>query len=460
MNADANPPPDLGPEWWTAPDLRPSLAVRDIGALFWWLNRRGWSQTMIGARTGQSQPEVSAIMHGRQVQAYSVVVGVADGLGIPRGYFGLSHCVECSGSAGGEPQGEDGEGDDPVRRREFVRAAAVVAAGGSVAGLDSLLPARVPSAAAVPARVGASEVTQVRAVTGQFRAMGYRYGYGAVLDAAHGYAGWARGMLRSRAGEEIRRDLQIALGELHALIGWMHHDSGNTLGVRQNCLQTLALARDADEPELVAGTLGGLAEAAVRRRQATDGLRLARTGQAAATDRVSPATTAWLRVCEAQAWAQIGDEHGVREALAWAEDDLSRADPATVPAWAADGRYLLSGGALAGYRIQVYGALSRHPEHRRYAETAAESGASAFAGSDADRAWIAVVINRVALAAALLRAGARDQGLATAHRAIDEVVALRSRRASDCLTDIADAAGDYPGHGDAEDLRAKLAAAG
>jgi len=460
VNADANPPPDLGPEWWTAPDLRPSLAVRDIGALFWWLNRRGWSQTMIGARTGQSQPEVSAIMHGRQVQAYSVVVGVADGLGIPRGYFGLSHCVECSGSAGGEPQGEDGEGDDPVRRREFISTAAIVAAGGSVAGLDSLLPARVTSAAAVPARVGASEVTQVRSFTAEFRAMRNRYGGGAVLDAAHGYAGWARGMLGSRAGEAVARDLRVALGELHSMIGWTHHDAGNSIGVRRNYLQTLTLARDADEPEQVADALGDLAEAAIWRRQPHDGLRLARTGLAVATERVSRATTAWLRICEARAWAQMGDEHGVREALARAEDDLSGADLAAVPAWASSGRYLLSSNALAGYRTRVYGELSRRPEHRRYAETAVEMGQAALAASGGNRAWTGVVIDRVGLAAALLRAGARDEGLATAHRAIDEAAALCSNRARDGLADVADAAGDYPGHGDAEDLRAKLAAAG
>ena len=462
MNADANPPPDLGPEWWTAPDLRPSLAVRDIGALFWWLNRRGWSQTMIGARTGQSQPEVSAIMHGRQVQAYSVVVGVADGLGIPRGYFGLSHCVECSGGAGGEPPGEDGEGegDDPVRRREFISTAAIVAAGGSVAGLDSLLPARVTSAAAVPARVGASEVTQVRSFTAEFRAMRNRYGGGAVLDAAHGYAGWARGMLGSRAGEAVARDLRVALGELHSMIGWTHHDAGNSIGVRRNYLQTLTLARDADEPEQVADALGDLAEAAIWRRQPHDGLRLARTGLAVATERVSRATTAWLRICEARAWAQMGDEHGVREALARAEDDLSGADLAAVPAWASSGRYLLSSNALAGYRTRVYGELSRRPEHRRYAETAVEMGQAALAASGGNRAWTGVVIDRVGLAAALLRAGARDEGLATAHRAIDEAAALCSNRARDGLADVADAAGDYPGHGDAEDLRAKLAAAG
>jgi transcriptional regulator with XRE-family HTH domain len=438
-------------------ELMPSLAVRDVGALFWWLHRRGWSQTQIGAMTGQSQPEVSAIMHGRQVQAYSVVVRVADGLGIPRGYFGMSDCVGCA--AGGTPlrgQGED-EGDDPVLRREFLTAAAVVAAGGKVADLDRWLPGRMPSAAGVPTRVGATEVAQVRAVTAELRDMGERYGPGAALDAVSAYAGWARGMLRSRTSDAVGRDLRIALGELHALIGWSHHGAGSTTGLRQHYLQVMDLARDADEPEQTADALGDLADAAIWRRHPHDGLRLARTGLAAAPGRVSPATTAWLHVCEANAWARLGDEHGVREALGRAADDLSRADPAAVPTWATSGRYFLHAGALAGYRIRIHSELSRYPEHSRYAETAAEQGQAALAAYDGNRSWHGVVLDRVALAAAQLRAGARDEGLATAHRAIDEVATLRSRRARDGLADIADAAGGYPDHRDAKDLRARLA---
>ena len=44
--------------------------------------------------TGQSQPEVSAIMHGRRVMAYDVLVRIADGLGIPRGLMGLAFVPE------------------------------------------------------------------------------------------------------------------------------------------------------------------------------------------------------------------------------------------------------------------------------------------------------------------------------------------------------------------------------
>jgi len=59
---------------------------------------------------------------------------------------------------------------------------------------------------------------------------------GGVLDAAQGYAAWARGMLGSRASRTVSRDLRIALGELHSMIGLAHHDAGLASGVRQNYL--------------------------------------------------------------------------------------------------------------------------------------------------------------------------------------------------------------------------------
>src|SRR5262245_49458633 len=41
--------------------------------------------------TGQSQSEISEILNGRRVNAYDVLVRIADGLGVPRGHLGLAH---------------------------------------------------------------------------------------------------------------------------------------------------------------------------------------------------------------------------------------------------------------------------------------------------------------------------------------------------------------------------------
>jgi hypothetical protein len=46
---------------------------------------------------GQSQPEVSAIIHGRRIMAYEVLSRIADGLDIPRGYLGLAYTDNATG---------------------------------------------------------------------------------------------------------------------------------------------------------------------------------------------------------------------------------------------------------------------------------------------------------------------------------------------------------------------------
>lgn len=95
MNVVPKPPPEPDPSWWDDPELRPDLARQDVAALYRFLQRRGWSQNQIGQATGQSQPEVSAILKGRRVTSYEVLVRVADGFAMPRGYLGLSGCVAC-----------------------------------------------------------------------------------------------------------------------------------------------------------------------------------------------------------------------------------------------------------------------------------------------------------------------------------------------------------------------------
>src|SRR5262249_51601754 len=81
----------VDPEEWDRPEMRTALAARDITRVYRLLQKLGFSQQKIAALAGQSQPEVSAIIHGRKVMAYDVLSRIADGLGIPRGYMGLAY---------------------------------------------------------------------------------------------------------------------------------------------------------------------------------------------------------------------------------------------------------------------------------------------------------------------------------------------------------------------------------
>lgn len=86
------PPP--APETWDEPVMRQVLAAQDVTQIYRLLQKLGFSQQHLAALTGQSQPEVSSIIHGRKVLTYDVLSRIAHGLMIPRGYMGLSWCPD------------------------------------------------------------------------------------------------------------------------------------------------------------------------------------------------------------------------------------------------------------------------------------------------------------------------------------------------------------------------------
>jgi transcriptional regulator with XRE-family HTH domain len=73
------------------PDVRRAVAERDIAALYRHAQDAGVTQRRIAQLTGQSQSEISEILAGRSVTSYPVLVRIAAGFGIPRGYMGLAY---------------------------------------------------------------------------------------------------------------------------------------------------------------------------------------------------------------------------------------------------------------------------------------------------------------------------------------------------------------------------------
>jgi hypothetical protein len=73
------------------------LATHDLTRVFRRLVRGGVSQRQIADLTGQRPASVAEIVDGRQVQAYGLLVRIADGLVIPRGHMGLAFDDETAG---------------------------------------------------------------------------------------------------------------------------------------------------------------------------------------------------------------------------------------------------------------------------------------------------------------------------------------------------------------------------
>ncbi|MBI1758904.1 MAG: helix-turn-helix transcriptional regulator [Actinobacteria bacterium] len=83
--------------------MRVALARQDVSTVYRLLQEEGYSQYAIGVLVGQSQPEVSGVVHGRRVRTYDVMVRIALGLGVPPGYMGLpcrTH-TDCQQPSGG-----------------------------------------------------------------------------------------------------------------------------------------------------------------------------------------------------------------------------------------------------------------------------------------------------------------------------------------------------------------------
>jgi predicted XRE-type DNA-binding protein len=80
----------IDPVVWTRRDMRLALAERDVATIYRILQRFGVSQRRIATLTEQSQGEVSEIVAGkRQVVSYDVLIRIADGLEVARGWMGL-----------------------------------------------------------------------------------------------------------------------------------------------------------------------------------------------------------------------------------------------------------------------------------------------------------------------------------------------------------------------------------
>jgi len=103
--------PTVGPrEVWATDEMRQACARRDVAEVYQRLNAAGVSQRRLAAATGQSQSEVSEIMRRRRVVGdVGVLQRIADGLGVPRGWWGLAHTLptddRCGRDAGAASDG-------------------------------------------------------------------------------------------------------------------------------------------------------------------------------------------------------------------------------------------------------------------------------------------------------------------------------------------------------------------
>ncbi|MGH3857319.1 MAG: helix-turn-helix domain-containing protein [Pseudonocardiaceae bacterium] len=206
----------IDPEFFDEDEVRAALAARDIGALYGLLRRIGVSQRRIAELTGQSQSEVSEILHGRQVLNIRLLERIADGFGMSRKRMGLSYCEDTPPAAK--------EVTEPTKRRVLIAAGMTTALRQATHPLVEPVHLALPAAEPLPPRLDLSHVHTVRLATDHLRAMARHQGGQGTLftDAAAHYTRW----MHVPATDAVKALLAAALAELHTEAGWSCYDSG------------------------------------------------------------------------------------------------------------------------------------------------------------------------------------------------------------------------------------------
>ena len=272
------------PPWYLHPDVRKALAARDIPAVYQMLYQGGVSQREIARRTGQSQSEVSEIIHGgRQVRDVTVLERIVDGLGVPRPFLRLlEHAPSDDGAYGGDatvtdlPEGVSAE----MLRRHALALSGIAAFGAQITGLGQLAKLTGPASVPLPSRIFEIHVVQIRNLT---RSLGEATrAYGADPQVSSTAAEQATRLLRVPGSESVKRALLVAMAELHIRAGFAGFDAGLYDRAMYHFTRGLELATDAGDAYLQTTALNGAGLATTKHGHPDDGLKMLQCGQVTA----------------------------------------------------------------------------------------------------------------------------------------------------------------------------------
>ncbi len=393
--------------------MRAALARRDIGAVYRMLIGAGVSQRQIACLTGQAQSEVSEILQGRQVIGYAVLARIAEGLGIARGLMGLA----CAGYSSPRPSGIE-VADESMKRRALLAVASDALFGRPVLGAALALPTQEQTPTPLPSRLAMVDVTALRELARRLEIVAKAYGGSAEMLTP--VASQAERLLAVPGSAAIKKDLVIAVAELHTVAGWAAFDARQDKTASYHFARAMEFGVEVDDGLVFskAAYLAGVATA--ERGHYNEGLKLLQLARIS-LDSVPPTLRtreliSWLAADSADVLARMDQVAAARSELAAARDSwrAPNADDQADMAWVTALVELMLGRLDTAERLVA--ASVRHWE------------------GTADRRQAA--LGGITSAVIHVRAG-EPRAHELAHRAIITVAELRSARARDRLASLA-----------------------
>ncbi|WP_405599074.1 transcriptional regulator [Streptomyces sp. NBC_01410] len=316
-----------------------------------------------------------------------------------------------------------------VGRRDFLSGSAVAASALVEPSRDWLITgADSQVARTAGARVGASDVEAVRAMTAALTELDHRFGSGHVRPVVvHYLNSVVSGLLSGSYRESVGRELFAAAARLTELAGYMAVDTGQPGLAQRYYIQALRLAQAAGDRGyggyVLAASMSHLAAQLGNPREIA---QLARAAQEGARGRVTPRAQAMFLAAEARGHALLGDARTCHEVAGKAVRALEQAEPSAGddPAWIAhfDRAY------LADELAHCYRDLGQPEAAARHASDALDG----LPESRARRRAIGLVL----LATAQVQQREVEEACHTGTRAAELLGTLRSSRGSEYLDDL------------------------
>jgi hypothetical protein len=313
---------------------------------------------------------------------------------------------------------------DDVKRKQFFETAALgvgaLALGEPVA---ALLEGSEPTP--IPARVGATEINQIRTVARVFQSWDRTYGGGLARDAVIGQLRWSAGLLEASCPARLRPELLSAVGALAETAGYMAVDVGAHEEARRMLGFALTCAEQAGDWHLRAYVLGSMASQAIETGQPDEGLTQAEHALVRA-DRLTATELTLLHATRAQALAKMRRVQETLAAIGTADDHFAHSTPAEDPSFIANynAAFLAGGNGGALFDLAV---LGHNPAQATDRLTTAATGHTAGRPQ---------AICLTELASLTMATGDPLQAASIGHQALDVAGTIRSRRATEKLREL------------------------
>ncbi|MFJ8582797.1 helix-turn-helix domain-containing protein [Micromonospora sp. NPDC093277] len=424
MNVDHVSTDAVSSAVWEHREMRQALAARDLKSVYERLQRVGVSQRRIARLTGQTASEVYEVLKGRRVMAHDVLVRIADGLGVPRGYMGVAYDESTEAALDLAAATCSTRADEREEVRRLLSHAANVTMGTATGELARWWQPIDRQVAPAPMQVGMWDVEQIEALTAAMRALDYRHGGGACRDAVAAQVCWAQQLLGATCDDRTRLRLHLALADLHNLAGWTSFDVGMYSVARKHFARALEQAKHAEDLSLAANVLYRMGRLHLHRSMYREALRFFQLGQITAQDSGSELTVAMLCANEAWAYALLNDSQQMHRSIRRAQDEFARAERRDAPVWV---RFFGDADLHASIGVTL-SALPEGSEADLNDSIDHIRQAIALRGPGMVRSQI---FELTALAIGCLRIGDRDGGLQAGREAVAKAASVRSVRTID-----------------------------